>query len=205
MRGVSRSAGSYLAIDRGELEDARRLQAENLRLRREIGEGRGIAIALNNLAIVAKNEGDYPAAIKLHRECLDLQKQLGNRRGIAVTQSNLGNALLLMGDTVQADTMLRESLSILRELGDKSSLASTLEAFADAQHRLDRFREAARTLGFCEALREEIGAAMPPNETDRYREIVARVREGAGKAFETEWQCGREATLNDAVADALNG
>ena len=47
-------------------------------------------MSLNNLGIVAVNQGDYPAARALHEESLAIRRELGDQSGIATSLNNLG-------------------------------------------------------------------------------------------------------------------
>src|SRR3712207_9408820 len=61
-----------LAWSQGDLASARAHHEGSLSLRRELGDGQGIAASLNSLAIVAHLQGDHDWARDLYGESLRL-------------------------------------------------------------------------------------------------------------------------------------
>ena len=55
-----------LATPLGRYEDALKHYGQSLEIRRELGDRSGIAYSLNNLGIVAREQGDYVAARALY-------------------------------------------------------------------------------------------------------------------------------------------
>jgi hypothetical protein len=55
----------------------------------ELGDRRCIALSLNNLGTVARDQGDYPTAQALCEESLVLRRELGDRRGVAESLEEL--------------------------------------------------------------------------------------------------------------------
>jgi len=65
-------------------------------------------------------------------------------------------------------------------------------------------RPAARLLGAAEALRESLGVGLAPTERETHSETKAALREALGEdELDAEWRRGRELTLDEAVAYAL--
>jgi hypothetical protein len=63
---------------------------------------------------------------------------------------------------------------------------------------------AARLWGAAEALREAIGAPLPPNLTPYHDGLVAAIRAGADEeAWAAAWAAGRALPLEEAIAAAL--
>ncbi len=79
----------------------------------------------------------------------------------------------------------------------------SLEAFAHlAAERQPQC--AAQLWGAAAALREAIGAPLPPNEREEYERDVAAVREALGEeAFSATWVEGRAMSMEQAVAYAM--
>ncbi len=64
--------------------------------------------------------------------------------------------------------------------------------------------QAPRLFGAAEALREAIGAPLPPNEQEEYRRNIDRAREMLEvEAFASAWKEGRAMTLEQAIDYAL--
>lgn len=63
---------------------------------------------------------------------------------------------------------------------------------------------AARLFGAAEALREEIGVSIPPDDRADYDQSVAAARSRlAATQFTAEWEAGRGLSPEDAVTEAL--
>ena len=115
-----------VAFQQGENGRAAALHEEALALRRTLGDRRGIATSLNNLAVVAQTVGEYGRATTLFEESLGLYRVMGELRGIAITLSNLGYAAWHQGVYAQAMALTEESLALRRELGDREGIAIAL-------------------------------------------------------------------------------
>ena len=118
--------GGRLAFQQGEYAASCALHGEDLALRRELGDDRGVAQALNNLGVVAWNDGDTVAAHGFHEESLALRRTRDDRWGIAQSLNNLGVVARMQGDFARAQTFHTESLAIRRELGDERGIVVAL-------------------------------------------------------------------------------
>ncbi|MDO8531743.1 MAG: tetratricopeptide repeat protein [Dehalococcoidia bacterium] len=119
----------HLAVafqNRGEMEGARALCDESLKIERELGNKGGIAVTLHQLGNLAYLQGDYAGARTLYDESLKIERELGNKDGIARTLHQLGNLAYLQDDHAGARKLYDESLTLERELGDKGGIAATL-------------------------------------------------------------------------------
>ena len=119
---------SALANAQGDYAEAQALAEESLTLYKKLGDSRGIAGSLSNLAAVAASQGDYVRAQALYEESLTLHKKLGHKRGIAISLSNLGFLARVQGDYACARALLEESLTLHRELGDNQNIAFVLNS-----------------------------------------------------------------------------
>ena len=67
-----------------------------------MGDQRGVAISLNNLALIAHYQEDYARAIDLFQQSIALFEALGDVRVKSAVLSNLGRALTGQGEYSQA-------------------------------------------------------------------------------------------------------
>ena len=112
---------------------------------------------------------------------------------------------LARGEYERAGGLYRESLALQREVGEKRDIAECLEGLAGVAGEQGRAERATRLLGAAEALREEVGAPLPPADRARYERSVAAVRAGLDEeTFESAWAQGRAMPLEQAVAYALD-
>ena len=190
--------------EQGDYTASRALYEESLALFREIGDKLSISNALYCLGNVADALCDYAAAHSLYEESLALYRKLGDKRGISNALNNLGNVFMKQGDYAEARALYEESLALYRKLGDKRGSAYSLEAFADLAWAQEPSARAPLLWGAAEALREGIGAPLPPSERTRYDQQVAQVRSVIGEdAFAAAWAEGRAMTLEQVVKYAL--
>jgi len=118
LRAEALSAAGHLAFIRCEYERAAALQEEGLRLRRALGDDRGVALALHSLGRVAHYVGDVERASALYQESLAIRRALRDERGVALSLNSLGVLARDRGDDEVAGALYDESLALFRALGD---------------------------------------------------------------------------------------
>ena len=119
-------AAAALIHELGDYEQAELLYNKSIALQRDLGERRGLAMALCNLGSVHWNRGDYEAARSLYEESLGLYEEVGDKWGISVTLTNLGVVASAQRDYEEARRIQEKNLAIKRELQDKAGIAITL-------------------------------------------------------------------------------
>jgi non-specific serine/threonine protein kinase len=108
------------------------------------------------------------------------------------------------GDYVASCALQTESLKIRKVLGDKYGMAVSLEGIAWLAAGQEQPERAVRLWAAAEVLREAIGSPLPSNQREEYNRNLAVVREALGaEAFAALWGEGRQMTLEEAVAYAL--
>lgn len=100
--------------------------AESLALYRQIGDRRGMALALQNLGRAAYGQQRYDLAMQRNEESLALRRELGDTIGVARNLGNMGRIARFQGDFACASFLLDESARQSRALGDTSGLAISL-------------------------------------------------------------------------------
>jgi tetratricopeptide (TPR) repeat protein len=141
----------------GEPAKAMRAYEEADRIYSEAGDRRGAARALQNTAIVLRQQGDLAQAKAMYGKALTVYRTIGDQRDIVAVTSNLANVLRQQGDLAGANTRYREALAASRRIGDRRSEAQVLHSTAivlrqqgDAAGAKARYREAL-------AIRRELG------------------------------------------------
>jgi non-specific serine/threonine protein kinase len=100
--------------------------------------------------------------------------------------------------------LLRQALRRLAELEFRDVIGYCFEGLAAVLAFTERPEEAARLLGAAEALRESLGVGLAPAEQTTHDETVEAVRSALGEdRFGADWRHGREMSLDDAIAYAL--
>jgi predicted ATPase/class 3 adenylate cyclase len=140
------AAGS-IAYWQTDLGRARDLYQQAVELYRTLGDRRGMADALGNLASVPMMTGDLPLARRLAAQARDLWQELGDEWQAALATLTLALSLLLDGAYEVALAHFEEFLPVVRARADRFWLISGLTAMAQAQHLLGRFGQARQNFG----------------------------------------------------------
>jgi predicted ATPase/DNA-binding CsgD family transcriptional regulator len=114
------SAYRYLS----DIPAARRHFERAMDLRRAIGDRRGLSVSLNNLALLAMDEGDLTLASDLFEESLLIKRQLGEPRAIAIGLLNLSEVLLRTRNSGRAEHAVEEAVQIASGLGDRQLIGT---------------------------------------------------------------------------------
>ena len=195
-----------VASYQGDFARAAVLYKEALSLLRELESKSFIPWVLRNLGRVAYARGDFARAVALLEESLARFRELGHMQGLTLTFYLLGAAVDAQGDAVRAIALLREGLVVQQQLGVKHGVAESLERFALLAARQKLPERTARLLGAAEALRAAIGLPLPPAERPDYERTVAAARAQLDEAtFAAAWAEGQAMTVDEAIAEALNG
>ena len=115
------SAHRYL----GDNPAARRCFERAMNLRRQLADRRGVSVSLNNLALLALDDGQFERALELFEESLLIKRQLGEPRSVALGLVNLSDVLLRTRRLDRAGNALEEALALAEGLGDRQ-LTGTL-------------------------------------------------------------------------------
>ena len=192
-------------LSQSDLIAVRSLLTEAGALFKEIGDTWGIAECSQFLGRLTLQQGDAVTAHTLLEQSLTLFREIGNRRGIARSLSHLGDVAAVQQDWARARMLYEESLTEAQEASDKVEIASCLEGVAGVVATgwasLANVLWAAQLWGAAEALRETMGAPLPPVERATYEERVAAARSSIGKRiFSAYWALGRTMTPEQALA-----
>jgi non-specific serine/threonine protein kinase len=192
------------ATRRGDHERARPFCEEALAVNRALADRQRTAIALMNLARVARGMGDWQRSAEVSGEALALARALGLKRLTAEALNTLGAVALAEGDLRRASLLLHESLELLRLTDNKEEIAATLETVAQTSAARSSPERAARLLGAASALRERIGAPIPPAERDSVERTISLLQAVMGdESFAAAEAAGHGLSLEDAIAEAL--
>jgi predicted ATPase/DNA-binding SARP family transcriptional activator/DNA-binding CsgD family transcriptional regulator len=191
-----------VALYQGDYRSAKGLLEEGLILQQELEDAGGKAAALHNLGLVALYRGDYEPAKTLIEESLSLVRDLGDIWTISILLNNLGLAALHQGDYDRAADLQEESLTLRRELGDRGGVAECLEGLSGVAGA--RASRAVRLWASAEAIREEIGAPLPPGHRSLHATYLTAARSQLDDAaFAEAWATGKAITQEAAIEYAL--
>lgn len=120
----------------GDLQQAEDNYAQASELRQRIGDRRGYASTLRNLAQIRLSRGQYDQADKTLTLAMGLFESLGDRSGLADTLNDFGVLEEGRGHYTAALARYREALQIRREVGDRRGEAESLNNVGFAYHLL---------------------------------------------------------------------
>ena len=140
-------AAAVLSGEQGDYSSARQLFEENLETCVELGDNRGVAVALNALAVNARERGELAVASSLFERCVEIWKDVGDSADIARALSNLASVMKLQGEYTRASSLYDECLAMFRDAGDGAGAAWTLNYQGDVAREKG---DTAAACSFCE-------------------------------------------------------
>ena len=194
-------------LEKGDYESAAPFLEEALALSRRIGDKPNTAGTLHNLAEVERQRGNYQRAKALGMESIALAREIGDKWRLARIVGWVGLAAVWSGDEHDlAEGLLEEALALDRELGSWSYGAFCLESFAGLAGARGQEARAARLWGAAEAVRTNIGAPRPLDDTVLlYESSMAAARAQLGEeAWEAAFAEGRTMSAEEAAEYALS-
>jgi len=188
----------------GDYPLARSLYEECLSIFRELDDRTGVAWSLNYQGDVARDQGDEAVARALYEESLLAFRELGDRWGIASSLADLGTLARDQNDYAAAHALYGESIRIFQELGHKRGIARLLECFACSAAAHRKPERSLRLAGAAAALRQVLGAPLPPAEQAKLERSLEPARQAlANTAAAAVWMEGWAMPLEKALGDAL--
>ena len=191
-----------IAFFNADYAAARLLLEEALSLFRKIGQKWGVGVALFSLGLAILSEGKGDPLARAHlQEAFEILKELGDLRSLIRVAVGLGRISLDKREFLMARAHWHDGLSLAQEVGDKWAMAHCLDGFAGLsalEHQPDL---AARLFGAADALRERMGAGLPPAfQAWRERELPLARSALGNLAFDTAFAEGYRLTLDQALA-----
>ncbi len=201
--GVLNGLG-VLASANGDRERSVSHFREALALSRGSGSVRKSAASLGNLGITMLVHGDPEQATALLEESLALFQEIGDSSNIAIGLMHSALAALTQGDHERVKALSEESLKLLQKAEDRQHIPDCLEIMAGGAAAQGRAQRAARLWGAAEAMREDIGVPLQPEDRKLLDPYLATARSSVG---EGAWQAalaeGRAMMPERAIEYAL--
>ncbi|MEO8588975.1 MAG: adenylate/guanylate cyclase domain-containing protein [Flavobacteriales bacterium] len=162
-KGLKKHMGSALLLQgrgyglRSELAKAIKSYQGAYDLYESIGDRRGAASALNNMALTEADQGDYPHAIEHMTASLKISEELKDSSMVARTLGNIGIFYYSQNDPVNAMDYYQRRLLIAEALGQKDILAEVLLNIGHIQAANKEYDKALANYERGLALSREIG------------------------------------------------
>jgi predicted ATPase/DNA-binding CsgD family transcriptional regulator len=194
-----------LIYSQREPERAEASLAEAITLCQEIGDKWGIAEYCWLQGQFALEHAEVATAIPLLEQSVTLFRELGILKGTAHALCLLGRVSAMQQDWASARAFSEEGLKEALAANVAVEIALCLEGVAGViaaeKGTLASVLWAAQLWGTAEALRERMGAPLPPVDRASYERSVASARNSLGKRlFSAYWAQGRSLTPEQALA-----
>lgn len=202
----------------GALDQARALCEEGLALLKDVKDAAGIAGALHGLGLVARHRGDAAAARTLLEESLSIFEHGASfssvipfhessvRWGTAEVLADLGRLAHHQREDDKATALHQKALALRWESGEQLGVALSLEGLAAVATARGDAGRGARLLGAATAIREKVGAPLPPVDRAEHERHSTELREQLGETeFAAALAEGRALTFEQAVTYARSG
>ena len=129
----------------------------NLALRRKIGDKKGAADALGNLAQTSLNLSNYRQALEYGEECVLAFMELGKNQDAANAHKLLGMIQGEHGDYAKAAEQFKKSIELHEAIGRKADVSGALAELGMIYQYQGKLAESTRVLERAVALAEEAG------------------------------------------------
>jgi predicted ATPase/DNA-binding CsgD family transcriptional regulator len=196
--GVLWLLARVLFESQSDLPGARMIVEQSLSLAVEVGDKWTMGYCFNLMGHMRLMQGEPDLACGLVEKGVALLKEVGDRGALVDALIILARIVTYQGNLAAAGQLYEESLAILREIGSSSFgpiVAAYLEGWGALLASRGEPGEAARVWGTAEALREAIGAPMPPVDRNSYEQMVDLARaQLEEQAFRALWTQGRSTT-----------
>jgi tetratricopeptide (TPR) repeat protein len=171
---------------------ARSLTQQSLTLLQEIDNPWSRAYPLVLLGQLSLQQDEQTQARELFEEGRSAFKEAGDHAGMAEALIGLASVATMQGDCVAAHDLYLESFPILQRIPYQELIPPCLEGLATVAAAQGEPLRAAQLWGAAEALREALGAPMPPVYRPSHEQAAAKAHTQAGDvAFVSAWAEGR--------------
>ena len=197
--GVLNGLG-VLASAKGDREQSISFFRKALAVSRGTGNVRRNAASLGNLGITMLVHGNPEQARVLLDESLALFRETGDSSNIAIGLMYSALAALTQGDHARVTVLSQESLKLLQKAEDKQHIPDCLEIMAAGAGAQGRAERAARLWGAAEAMREDIGVPLQPEDRRLLGPYLALASSSLGEvAWQTSLAEGRAMMPEEAI------
>ena len=145
--------------------EALRNYEDSMAINQRLGQKRGVAASLAEIAQVQLSLGKPDAALAAYNECLKIRREIGAKKEAGDTLIELGDFYADRGQSDQALQMFKESLQIQRDAGDEPYQALCLNNIGNAYLHKGENEDALTYLQQALQLREKLNVPDDIAET----------------------------------------
>ena len=141
----------------GRFPEALDYYGRSEKVKRHIGDKRGLAVTLDNKAGLLQLQGRLPEATEITEEALSLIREIGDKEGTARTLTNLGSLREEAGDPEGMIRYYSEALALRRGTKDRLEQVICLNSLGRAETALGRMSQARAYLLEADRIARETG------------------------------------------------
>jgi serine/threonine protein kinase/tetratricopeptide (TPR) repeat protein len=145
--------------------EALRNYEDSMAINQRLGQKRGVAASLAEIAQVQLSLGKPDAALTAYNDALKIRREIGAKKDAGDTLIDLGNFYFERGQPDQALQMFKESLQIQRDAGDETYQAMCLNNIGNAYLQKGENEDALTYLQQAFQLREKLNVPGDIAET----------------------------------------
>ncbi|MBW3551016.1 MAG: tetratricopeptide repeat protein, partial [Proteobacteria bacterium] len=160
----------------GQTSDAAEQYRKAVELRRAVGNRRGVATSLRNLAGVQSLTGRFDQAAENLEQARALYTELGDREGLAAIENEIGLLAEERGDYPGALEAFRRALQIWQQAGDAHDAAQALNNIGFAHYQLGAYNDAQVYWQQAADAYQELGSQTGQIRTEQNRGLLASAR-----------------------------
>lgn len=199
----------HLARGQGEYAEAQSFYEKSMKCFQEIAQQQGIPRGLCFLGEVLYAQGHYERAITCYQESLERFQKSANEANVAWPRQELGFVALQQHHWQQAHAYFAESLRVYQKYSSPDFTVRCLAGLAGLPEGQRHPERAAQLLGAASILLETLWHTDCFHDSiyqSDYERILEAVRSALDeRTFEAAWAKGRNMTLDEAIAFALEG
>jgi hypothetical protein len=146
-------------------------------------------------------QGDFETGRKLLEDNIAEQKEFGYRMDVLWLRSQLGALLVRKGDINEASRLLVDTANEFYEDGFEIGTVFALESLAGVNSALGNYPQAARLIGWADAMRKKIADMRPSLEQADMDKVIEVCLANLGEAaFSDAYDEGQAMTTGQALA-----
>ena len=190
---------------RGDMSQAMLHTRQAMMMWQEMGYTWGVAVTLNNLAILEASSGDWNAAAESFRKALALRMEMGDVEGIALAHNNLAVLARDQGKFDEAEEEYRASMTISEPFNMSYHEAVSYNGLAHTFLMEGRIREAIQAARRSDEIATELEAREILVELKRLHALIAQAENQLERAEELSRQAieaAREINSNIHISSA---
>jgi predicted ATPase/DNA-binding XRE family transcriptional regulator len=152
-------------------------------------------------SLIALLRGDYAQARSVLEEIVTRAEEKGNRFEYLWARVRLGYVTLREGNLKEARRFFTESARDFQKDENPSGIVFSLEGMAGLYVEMKKYEDAARLIGWADAMRTALNDARPPLEQADVDKIITACLVKIGEiAFADAYDRGKTITIEEAVA-----